>query len=153
MSVVLGRWFWKYVSKTATCWLWCGPRARTEVGRDYGRVQRDGVRTMAHKLSYEAHVGAVPAGKLVLHRCDVPSCVNPDHLFLGSHGVNSGDMLSKRRNAHGESHPRAKLTWSAVRRIRKMHASGKFTLVMLARRFGVSDSTIRHIVNGTKWRE
>lgn len=71
--------FWKKVNKTETCWLWTA--ATTHYGHGVLGVKKKTLR--AHRLSYEHHHGLIPDGMFVLHRCRVPACVNPDHLFLG----------------------------------------------------------------------
>jgi hypothetical protein len=99
--------FWAKVSKGAgnDCWIWKGgkykhPRTREET---YGCIsvgsRRDKSKRMvaAHKVSWEIANGPVPAGKKVCHRCDVPACVRPDHLFLGTQGENVNDMIKKGR--------------------------------------------------------
>lgn len=76
------------------CWLWVG-----SVGKlGYGIVDVNGKHANAHRISWELHRGPIPAGLCVLHQCDVPGCVNPDHLFLGSLRDNTQDMLRKGRN-------------------------------------------------------
>jgi hypothetical protein len=86
--------FWAKVQKTDGCWLWTAC-----VVRRYGQFGvSSGVRMRAHRYSWELVHGAVPDGLWVLHRCDNPLCVNPEHLFLGDVGVNSRDMVAKGRS-------------------------------------------------------
>lgn len=75
------------------CWLWTGP---TFPGKEYG-ISRKGKKRFAHRLSYEAFRGNIPKGLCVCHSCDVPSCVNPDHLWIGSAKDNMADMIRKGR--------------------------------------------------------
>lgn len=110
------------------CWLWLG-----SVNNDgYGLIRigsrRDGSRRLvkAHRLSYEVHVGPIPLGLEVLHRCDVPACVNPAHLFVGTHLDNVNDMLTKGRHHH-------KLSIEARREI----ATSTEPSLVLAHRHGV----------------
>ena len=89
--------FWSKVNKTEGCWLWTG-------GKNYGYGQFwDGRKPQqAHRISWGIHCGPIPDGLWVLHRCDVPSCVNPAHLFLGTHTDNMRDAATKGRLAIGE---------------------------------------------------
>jgi hypothetical protein len=85
--------------KTSTCWIWTG--AVIKNGLPYGQI-RVGSRpkrkmVLCHRLSYELHHGPIPPGMDVLHSCDNPRCVNPDHLSLGTHQQNMADMSSKMR--------------------------------------------------------
>lgn len=83
------------------CWEWCGSR----VGAGYGRLIVEGQAIGAHRLAYEVFVGPIPDGLWVLHHCDNPPCVNPDHLFLGTALDNTRDMLAKGRGILGRTFP------------------------------------------------
>lgn len=144
----------RYTEKTESCWLWKG--ARTEFGHGIFAVKSEG-RTrnfMAHRISWELYRGEIPPDLKVLHRCDVPNCVNPDHLFLGTQKDNVADMIQKGRARYrglkGESNGRAKLTENQVAGIRARHASGE-TIAILAERYNVSRTQIRRIVTGKLW--
>jgi hypothetical protein len=138
------------------CWLWT---ASTVGGRGYIRCDiRDDnglvvkVRSVyAHRFSWEIHVGPIPTGLMVCHTCDNPLCVCPDHLFLGSQAENMTDRNTKKRQARGEWHGRAKVTAQAVRRIRTLRAAGA-TQVSLAEQFGLSRRAVRSILDGRNWR-
>ena len=82
------------------CWLWKGGKTGRR-GQKYGVIWVRGQETAAHRASYELHVGPIPDGLCVLHRCDTPLCVNPDHLFLGTLSDNQKDAVAKKR--HHES--------------------------------------------------
>jgi len=79
---------------TSGCWLWTGPIGR----HGYGKTKRSGKTIFSHRLAWMVHRGPIPLGIFVLHRCDVPSRVNPNHLFLGTARDNTLDMLAKGRN-------------------------------------------------------
>lgn len=120
----------------------------------YGKINVAGKFIAAHRASYEAHVGPIPKGLWVLHHCDVPRCINPDHLFLGTVIDNARDCLAKGRwpsnPPRGEQHPSAKLTAQNVRAIRRLHAKGA-TCASLANRYGVSGTHIAYIVGRRSW--
>jgi len=125
------------------CWLWL--LALKPDG--YGVATLDGKYIRAHRLSYIAYHGEIPDDSAVCHHCDVRSCVNPDHLYLGSAAENSADMVRRGRSNKGERHWCSKLTEDDVAAIRASDDSHR----VLARRFAVSHGTIGHIKAGTTW--
>ncbi len=106
----------------------------------------------AHRVSYELFVGEIPKGLLVLHACDEPGCVNPSHLFLGTHTDNSVDMRMKQRQVDrsGEKNTSAKLTQADVKLIRELREQS-VSAEVLSSRFGVSKGSIYRIANGDRW--
>lgn len=151
------------VERTSDCWLWHGTRDP----HGYGILWVRGRNVRAHRLSWELHYGPVPAGMNVLHHCDNPTCVRPDHLFLGTHADNVADKVAKGRQASGERHgarrhrermPRgerngnARLAADDVREIRRLYAVGTATQTALAARFGVTQRVIWQIVHRLTWR-
>lgn len=131
------------------CILWKG--FTNEDG--YGKIVTDtkGIQSPAHRVSYEFFVGPVPPGVWVLHKCDNPSCINPTHLFLGDNLINIADKTAKGRQSRGESHGRAVLTETQVKRIRKLHSEGEF-IRALAREYDVDRATIASIVHRRNWK-
>ena len=146
--------FWSRVDKSGDCWIWTAARTFGGYGviRDVGK---DGKIIRAHRLSWELHNGPIPAGIEVCHRCDNPPCVNPAHLFLGTHQDNVTDTVTKGRasggGARGESHGRAKLTDAQVLAIRAAHAAGAASQRQLAREYGVDRRAIHFIVTRQHW--
>jgi len=146
--LTLAERFWKKVAKSSECWVWTGGR----LGGKYGRIRylRDDVWTheYAHRVSWELHFGTIPEGLWVLHECDNPPCVRPDHLFLGTQLDNINDMLFKKRGRNGSSvgvlHGRAKLSESEVYAIRKRVDSDE-TIGSVAEEYRVSSTLIRYI--------
>lgn len=132
------------------CWIWT---ARVG-GKGYGYMsyeQGSQCEIGAHRISWLLHRGEIPEGRYVCHRCDVPSCVNPDHLFLGTALENKGDCDQKGRARYvtrrGEASNKAKLTVEAVLDIR----SGTQTSAEYARKYGVTPSTIRYVKRRQSW--
>ncbi len=118
----------------------------------YGRVTYAGIRMYAHKMSYIAYRGPVPEGTKVLHSCDNPACINPEHLFLGSQQDNVDDMFAKNRDGvTGAKNRHAKLSENDVREIKDKLKAG-VTQRSLADRFNVCRQTIGSIADGSNWR-
>lgn len=146
--------FWRYVDKRGPgeCWEWT---RSTATNNGYGRFWIAGRHAIASRYAYEMEHGPIPEGLEVCHKCDNPKCVNPAHLFLGTHSENLRDAEHKRRlwHARGSKHPLAKLTESQVRAIRKTYRAGGVTQSSLARKYGVSQTSIGRIVRGQNWSE
>lgn len=126
------------------CWLW--ERARTPFG--HGIIRLFGKNIVASRLSYEAFIGQIPKGMYVLHKCDIPACVRPEHLFLGTKADNSADMVSKGRAHRGEDRPESVLTSDLVRQI--FIASG--SQASIAQNFGVCQTTVSVIKRRVQWK-
>lgn len=139
------------VEKSDGCWLWLG----APQSQGYGEMLINGRHYLAHRLSYELFKGPIPEGLEVCHECDNPPCVNPDHLFLGTHRDNMRDMAQKGRAAiagpAGERHGMSKLTVSDVREIRQRAAIGH-SYRQLAEAFGVDSTNISLIVRRKAWK-
>lgn len=144
--------FWLKVQKSPTpdgCWIYTG---RTNE-HGYGRIKNASYgQVYVHRLSYEMHVGPIPDGLFVLHKCDNPPCARPDHLFLGTHERNMQDMTEKRRVSHGSERPLAKLTDDKVIEIRNRHAKGGITQHELGLEYGVCSSIINTIIRRKRWK-
>lgn len=132
--------------ESSGCWEWTGSVCKKGYGR-IGIGGKKGRPYLAHRVSYETWVGPIPEGLIVCHRCDNPRCVNPLHLFLGTHQDNSDDKLSKSRGNRGMKHGNSKLTEDQVRYIREAWRPQK----ELARKFNVSQSLISQIQNRKIW--
>lgn len=132
------------------CWTW---RASTRGG--YGQFYANGKQQGAHRFSWVLRNGPIPAGMHVLHECDNPSCVNPAHLFLGTVADNMRDRDRKGRNGShlisGEANANSKLTASKVLSIVGEARSGS-SHRDLAKKYGVSQPAITHILTGKTWR-
>lgn len=155
--------------KPDECWIWRASRFHKTT---YGQFK--GPECVAHRFSYRLYVGPIPDGLCVLHSCDNPGCVNPNHLFLGTNLDNTADMISKSRdNFHaslgpgekackGEDHGRHKLTEKEVLEIRKLYRTfpDPYNRIgycsnnarCLAIRFGIGVDQISKIVKRRQWK-
>ena len=142
--------FFRKVDKTETCWVWTGNTSRN----GYGSIQSGGkgsATLSAHRLSYEMHKGQIPNGYVVMHSCDNPSCVNPDHLSVGTFKENTADMIVKGRKRttapRGADNGKAKLNDSLVRYIRQSERN----TASIARELNLSANCIRGVRIGRTW--
>lgn len=145
--------FWEKVSfgfGEDACWTWLGG-TRNGYGRIYCHENRSLL--SAHRLSWEFHNEKIPNGKKVLHYCDNPSCVNPNHLFLGTQADNVLDMCNKGRQVgpKGSKAHTSLLEFEDVRDIRFLRSSGDYSYNQLASLFGVSKGCISGIINKRSW--
>jgi hypothetical protein len=140
--------FWAKVQRAdaKACWLWTGGGN----GRGYGLfcIGIGHVRVPAHKFAWLASRGDIPDGLEVCHRCDVTRCVNPDHLFLGTHQENHLDSVRKgRKKAWGLQ----KLNADQVLEIRARVASGRERHKDIAADYGIARHSVGQIANRTTW--
>lgn len=150
-KTALSERFWAKVKKTDGCWLWTASVDKKGYGQIIDCVRPVQVRYAAHRLSWLLHKVAIPKGMFVLHKCDVPRCVNPAHLYLGDHRQNCRDMVERGRSTRGERNPQAKLNPAQVLKIRSLRNAG-WTYQELADRFHMSMSPIRDICKRYGWR-
>ena len=141
--------FWSKIDKSGglnSCWMWMG--AKTILG--YGR-KWDGKRYLyAHRISYELFYGFCPNKLVICHNCDIPSCVNPRHLTLGTQRDNIKDMIQKSRQAKEFRRWNCKLSNSQIEEIRARYADGNLKQWELGLEYGVRQDHISRIVNYKK---
>lgn len=137
--------FWSRVERGNGCWIWTGGLS----SNGYGSFGARRASISAHRFSYELTKGPIPEGMLLMHSCDNPRCVNPDHLTPGTNADNMLDMVTKRRNGDrpAPARPRYKLDEGAVRAIRASTKSN----AELARDYGVARTTVSMARSGKNW--
>ena len=118
----------------------------------YGKFTVLGITHRAHRIAFMLCVDDIPDGASVLHSCDNPSCINPNHLFLGTHQNNVDDMMAKRRNIppRGSMQGQSKLTEDDVREIRKLLDQG-LSYRDIAARYNVTNGNIYLIKHNRRW--
>jgi hypothetical protein len=136
------------------CIPWAGAKCKSGYGMLYltTAVGAKAKMVLAHRAAYQMANGPIPAEMDVLHSCDNPPCVNPDHLFLGTQRDNNQDMIAKGRQARGETNGRAKLTEADIASIRERYGAGRASIKSLGEEFGVTKATIRDVASGRTWK-
>ena len=127
------------------CVIWSG--AIKDIG--YGVITMRNKSYHAHRVAWEVSRGPIPEGRVICHRCDNRACVNPDHMFLGTHLDNSTDMVAKGRSKRGERASWSKLTEAQARQILHDKVTPHATY---ARELGVSETAISHIRKRRNWK-
>lgn len=128
------------------CWLWSGAMSH----RGYGVIKDTGTRRpiKAHRASWRSFRGEIPDGQFVCHRCDTPACINPAHLFLGTHADNMADMMRKGRTAVPPINRITNLSEADVHHIRANTMSTRGYSLL----YGVAEPTVRDIKSRRTWR-
>lgn len=153
VKALTGRHYKRFFShvKKGKCWEWTAYVCPT----GYAIFRSGGKMEYVHRLSYATHVGKIPKGLCVCHKCDNRKCVRPSHLFIGTNADNLADMRRKgrwrARPARGEDNAMAKLTEKNVRHIRNNYEVGVVSGAELARKFGVSKGLIFSILHRRAW--
>jgi hypothetical protein len=153
------RWWPKVIKgDVSDCWIFAGALGRGGYGEFWDGESTDNPRSVgSHRWSYMKFVGPIPDGLDVLHHCDNPPCVNPSHLWVGTHAENMKDAVQKNRfqgpNAGGRHLSTCIMSWEKVREMRARFARGGVSRRELADEFGVEYSGTCKILKGTMWPE
>ncbi len=132
--------FWSKVNKTSDCWEWTAS-LRGGTGLCYGQFWLDGKHHSAHRLSWEWANGVIPSGLHVLHRCNNPKCVKPEHLYLGT-------QIDNERDKFIAGDPSRKLTAQDAKNIIKDGRPQR----EIAEDYGISQNMVSRIINNTRWK-
>lgn len=145
---LLQRFEKKYIPEpNSGCWLWTGSVDL----RGYGKIGIDYKTVTATHAAHELFIGPVAEGSHVLHTCDTPACVNPQHLYVGTHWDNMADKVRRGRSRKGSEHPLVKLTENDIRMIRHRFAAGEHRGV-LANAYNISRGNVYAIAERRTWR-
>jgi hypothetical protein len=136
--------FWSKVIKKGSdeCWEWDAGK----IGKGYGSFCLYGKTMTAHRISYIINKGDIPKGGLVLHTCDNPACVNPNHLYIGTYGDNNMDREDRNPGTSGRI---SKFTKDNIQHIKEEYSKGS-TQGDLSMEFGVSRQYISNIINNKR---
>ncbi len=141
--------FWSRVRKTESCWEWVA--GKSFLG--YGLTKMADKMCRTHRVSWIISNGPIPDKLFVLHKCDNPPCVNPDHLFLGTAKDNTLDALKKGRWPCGQDSKISKLKKDQVIEIRRLGSLKTMSSRQIASGFGITDGTVRDILRFKTWKQ
>lgn len=147
MSDIVNRLFSRTAIQENECWNFTG----FHTPNGYGQIKYHGHSIGAHRLAYILCINDIPDGMLVCHTCDNRSCVNPEHLFLGTYQDNKDDCMAKDRHAYGPKIGISRVNEYQVREIRELLAQGS-SMNSIAKRFNIGKTTVGHIRDGRTWR-
>lgn len=138
------------IDSITNCWKW--RKCKDKDGYGFVRIG-GGARKLyrAHRISYELFIGCIPAQRQVLHKCDNPSCINPEHLFLGTQQDNMTDCVTKGRRPREEKHYKHVLDEDSVRTIRNLSALG-LRPSDIGKQLGVNRGVVQMVVGGHNWK-
>lgn len=117
----------------------------------YAEIMLQGTTKKIHRHVYEQCFGEIPKGLVIRHKCDNPSCINPEHLEIGTHQDNVNDMISRNRQAKGSKKPKSKLTEKDVVEIKYLLLEGK-TNRSIAKKYRIDESIISEIKHNKAWK-
>jgi hypothetical protein len=149
-SSTISKRFWARTIPSNECIRWLG--AITSAG--YGCVRINKQTYQAHRVAYELEKGEIPSNMYVIHTCDNRWCVNPEHLFIGTHQDNMTDKIRKGRQPqhHGENNPRARLTQKDIKEIRELYHSGNWKQKDIGLLFGIHQTHVSRIITWGVWK-
>lgn len=127
----------------------CVSHYKNESG--YITIKRDGVLQYLHRYMYSLYHGELDEGEVIRHSCDNPSCINIDHLEVGTHTDNMRDMVTRNRSLVGERNNKSKLKEEDVIKIREMLKSNKYTQKEIADIFGITNQMVSNINTRKSW--
>lgn len=148
MTDIMDRLFERTAIQENGCWQWTGS---CFYNKQYGQIKYLGKNWLTHRLAYFLCVNDIPEGLCVLHSCDNPGCINPEHLFLGTHQDNKDDCMAKDRHAYGNKIGNSRLTPDKVQEIRKLLGDGA-TILDIADQYGIGRTTVWNIRYDRTWR-
>jgi len=136
--------FWNIIDRGPSCWEW--PFGKDRDG--YGKMRVNGENKRVHRIAYELAIGPIPKNMMVCHHCDNPSCVRPDHLFLGTPKDNAHDMALKGRAIQGEQHHSARISREDVIKIRLDTRPAR----TIGSDYGISKTAVERIRKRVTWK-
>lgn len=142
--------FWAKVTKTPSCWLWTGRKDPRDYGYyGHGASTSPVGQTRAHRIAYCLHYDCfLDSTDVLLHSCDNPSCINPNHLRIGSQSANLKDMHSKGRGVGGPNLTKVEVTY-----LKERYAQGDITVEKLAKEFGRSYNAVGGVISGRTYKQ